>query len=97
MKKLLLALLLAAPYALLAGGAALWLHSEPWMVLVLWALIFLLIFAPAMVCAFLLPSGGWTDVYKRQHVQSAHAHAAADDHLLVGVWVGLFPAQVAER
>ena len=30
MKKLLLALLLAAPYALLAGGAALWLHSEPW-------------------------------------------------------------------
>ena len=60
MKKLLLALLLAAPYALLAGGAALWLHSEPWMVLVLWALIFLLIFAPAMVCAFLLPRGGWT-------------------------------------
>ena len=39
-----LALLLAAPYALLAGGAALWLRSEPWMVLVLWALIFLLIF-----------------------------------------------------
>ena len=59
MKKLLLALLLAAPYALLAGGAALWLHSEPWMVLVLWALIFLLIFAPAMVCAFLLPRRGW--------------------------------------
>ena len=60
MKKLLLALLLAAPYALLAGGAALWLRSEPWLVLVLWALIFLLIFAPAMVCAFLLPRGGWT-------------------------------------
>ena len=58
-KKLPLAALLIAPYVLLAGGIALLLHGKPWMILVLWALIVLLAFLPAMVCAFLLPRRGW--------------------------------------
>lgn len=55
-----LALLLISPYALLAGGYALLLRGKPWMALVLWALIFLCIFLPAMVRAFWLPHRGWT-------------------------------------
>ena len=58
-QKLPLAALLIAPYVLLAGGIALLLHGKPWMILVLWALIVLLAFLPAMVCAFLLPRRGW--------------------------------------
>ena len=59
-EKLPLALLLAAPYALLAGGIALLSHGKPWMALALWGLIVLLVFAPGMLRAFLLPRRGWT-------------------------------------
>ena len=55
-----LALLLAAPYAMLAGGIVLLSHGKPWMALALWGLIVLLVFAPGMLRAFLLPRRGWT-------------------------------------
>ena len=50
-EKLPLALLLAAPYALLAGGIVLLSHGKPWMALALWGLIVLLVFAPGMLRA----------------------------------------------
>ena len=59
-EKLPLALLLAAPYALLAGSIVLLSHGKPWMALALWGLIVLLVFAPGMIRAFLLPRRGWT-------------------------------------
>ena len=57
-EKLPLALLLAAPYALLAGGIALLSHGKPWMALALWGLIVLLVFAPGMIRAFLRAGDG---------------------------------------
>ena len=55
-----LALLLTAPYAMLAGSIVLLSHGKPWMALALWGLIVLLVFAPGMLRAFLMPRRGWT-------------------------------------
>ena len=55
-----LALLLTAPYAMLAGSIVLLSHGKPWMALALWGLIVLLVFAPGMIRAFHLPRRGWT-------------------------------------